>query len=95
MTEHDIAEILNRQNDFFESGLTQSRETRLSSLENLRKAIEAYEDDLCNALKQDLGKSRTEAFMCEIGLILSEISWLKKHLRGLMREKRVRTPLAQ
>ena len=44
MTEHDIAEILNRQNDFFESGLTQSRETRLSSLENLRKAIEAYDD---------------------------------------------------
>ena len=35
------------------------------------------------------------SYMCEIGLTLSELTWMQKHLRGLMREKRVPTPLSQ
>ena len=33
--------------------------------------------------------------MCEIGLTLSELTWMQKHLRSLMRSKRVSTPVAQ
>ena len=33
--------------------------------------------------------------MCETGLVLSEISYMLKHIRSLSREKRVHTPLAQ
>lgn len=95
MTEEAIVEIIKRQNTYFESGATRTKEARLRSLETLKKAIKAHEEDLCNALKKDLGKSGAETFMCETGLTLSEISWLKKHLRCLMRERRVRTPLAQ
>ena len=95
MTEHDIVRLLKRQNEYFNSGLTQSFESRLASLKTLKRAIEKNENELCKALKEDLGKSRAEAFMCEIGLTLSEISWLVKHLKGLMRKKRVHTPLAQ
>lgn len=36
-----------------------------------------------------------ESYMCEIGLTLSELTWMQKHLRSLVREKRVATPLAQ
>ena len=33
--------------------------------------------------------------MCETGLVLSEISYMLKHIRRFTREKRVHTPLSQ
>lgn len=33
--------------------------------------------------------------MCETGMVLSEISYLQKHLRRFMKDKRARTPMAQ
>lgn len=95
MTEQDIEKLIKEQNKYFNSGLTRSYESRLFSLKALKRAILSNEDELCRALKEDLGKSRAEAFMCEIGLAISEINWLIKHLRGLMRKKYVLTPLAQ
>lgn len=95
MTDQDIEKLIKEQNKYFNSGLTRSYESRLVSLKALKRAILSNEDELCRALKQDLGKSRAEAFMCEIGLAVSEINWLIKHLRGLMRKKYVLTPLAQ
>ena len=95
MTEQDIEKLIKEQNKYFNSGLTRSYESRLFSLKALKRAILSNEDELCRALKEDLGKSRAEAFMCEIGLAISEINWLIKHLRGLMRKKHVLTPLAQ
>ena len=95
MTEQDIEKLIKEQNKYFNSGLTRSYESRLVSLKALKRAILSNEDELCRALKADLGKSRAEAFMCEIGLAISEINWLIKHLRWLMRKKYVLTPLAQ
>ena len=95
MTEQDIEKLIKEQNKYFDSGLTLSFESRLVSLKALKRAILSNEDELCRALKEDLGKSRAEAFMCEIGLAISEINWLIKHLRGLMRKKYALTPLAQ
>ena len=43
----------------------------------------------------DLSKSNFESYMCETGLVLSEISYMLKHIRRFAREKRVHTPLAQ
>ena len=95
MTDQDIEKLIKEQNKYFNSGLSRSYESRLVSLKVLKRAILSNEDELCRALKEDLGKSRAEAFMCEIGLAISEINWLIKHLRGLMRKKYVLTPLAQ
>lgn len=95
MTDQDIEKLIKEQNKYFNSGLTRSYESRLVSLKALKRAMLSNEDELCRALKEDLGKSRAEAFMCEIGLAISEINWLIKHLRGLMRKKHVLTPLAQ
>ena len=61
----------------------------------LKASLQRHETELNDALQQDLGKSRMESYMCEIGLTLSELTWMQKHLRGLMREKRVPTPLSQ
>lgn len=95
MTEQEIKDILQQQNHFFSSGKTIPAEFRLKQLESLKEALIRHEADLAAALKEDLGKSRMESYMCEIGLTLSELTWMQKHLRSLVREKRVATPLAQ
>ena len=95
MTEQEIKDILQQQNHFFSTGKTIPAEFRLKQLESLKEAMIRHEADLAAALKEDLGKSRMESYMCEIGLTLSELTWMQKHLRGLMRSKRVSTPAAQ
>ena len=95
MTEQEIRTILSRQREYFATGATLSREFRAAQLAKMKAWIQQHEAEWNDALRQDLGKSRMESYMCEVGLTLSELIWMQKHLRGLMREKRVPTPLAQ
>lgn len=95
MTEQEIRQILEKQHRLFQEGATLSVSFRLSQLQKLKDGIRRYEEELDQALEADLGKSRMESYMCEIGLTLSELTWMQKHLRSLVREKRVATPLAQ
>ncbi len=91
----EIERILNEQKKYFSSGKTLSYENRLDSLEKLYAAIKKHSDELRKALLLDLGKPETESDMCEISLTLSEISYVKKHLKGWMKKKKVKTPLSQ
>ena len=95
MTEREMQLILKKQREYFATGVTLSREFRAEQLRKLKASLQNHEDKLNDALQQDLGKSRMESYMCEIGLTLSELTWMQKHLRGLMRDKRVPTPLSQ
>ena len=95
MTEQEIRQILEKQHRLFMEGATLPVSFRLSQLQKLKDGIRRYEEKLDQALEADLGKSRMESYMCEIGLTLSELTWMQKHLRSLVREKRVATPLAQ
>ena len=91
----EIQEILNKQQDFFSSGNTLPVENRISALRKLRAAIHRHEAALTDALKADLGKSSSESYMCEIGLSLSELDWMLRHIRHLTKAKTVYTPIAQ
>lgn len=95
MTEIEIQKILEKQRKFFATGSTIPVSFRLEMLKKLKESIIKHEDELAAALKHDLGKSKSESYMCEIGLTLSEITWMQKHVRRLAKEKRVPTPLAQ
>jgi len=95
VTEQEIRQILEKQHRLFREGATLPVSFRLSQLQKLKDGIRRYEEKLDQALEADLGKSRMESYMCEIGLTLSELTWMQKHLRSLVREKRVATPLAQ
>lgn len=44
------------------------------------------EAEIATALEADLGKSNFESYMCETGLVLSEISYMLKHIRRFSRE---------
>ena len=95
MTEQEIATILAKQHAFFASGRTIPVSFRQEQLHKLKRSMLAHEKDLNEALQKDLGKSRMESYMCEIGLTLSELTWMQRHLGSLSAEKRVPTPLAQ
>lgn len=95
MTKLQIETILNSQHKYYASGRTLSYKRRMAALKRLRMSILRYKSKLERALQKDLGKSKTEGYMCEIGLTLSELSWMEKNLKHLMREKRVATPLSQ
>ncbi len=68
---------------------------RVKKLRQLYQNIVAMQPEICAALKLDLNKSEVESYMTEIGLVLGEISYMKKHLKGFAKPKRVHTPLAQ
>ncbi len=91
----NINEILNGQREFFRAGATLPVDFRVEKLKKLRQAISTAEDEICRALASDLGKSDYESYMCEVGLALSEISFMIRHTRAFAKEKTVPTPLAQ
>ena len=95
MTEQEITTILAKQHAFFASGRTIPVSFRQEQLHKLKRSLLAHEKDLNKALQKDLGKSRMESYMCEVGLTLSELTWMQRHLSSLSAKKRVPTPLAQ
>ncbi len=95
MKEIDIKRTIDMQKSFFSSGKTLDINFRINALKKLKTCINIYENDITEAIRKDLGKSHFESYMCEIGLVLSEISYMLKHIRSFAREKRVHTPLSQ
>lgn len=91
----EIHEIVQKQREYFATGATLPVETRLAALKALKAQIIAEEGELQAALKQDLNKSGFEAYMAEIGMVLDELGYAIKHLKGWAKPERVGTPLAQ
>ena len=90
-----IEQILEKQRNYFRTGKTLPVSFRIGMLKKLHHTIKKYEGEIAAALKSDLGKSEYEAFMCEIGMTLSEITYLIKHTKKFAAKQRVHTPLAQ
>ena len=95
MRQEEIQSMLKAQQAFFAGGGTLPVEGRIQALKRLRDAIRAHEGEINDALKQDLGKSGFESYMCEVGLTCSEITYMIEHVRSFAAERRVPTPLAQ
>ena len=90
-----IEEILRKQRSYFQSGATLPVNFRVSMLKKLLAAVNKYEKEIGDALTADLGKSDFEGFICEIGLVRSEISHMIKHVKRYAKEKTVYTPITQ
>ncbi|MGN1093329.1 MAG: aldehyde dehydrogenase [Monoglobaceae bacterium] len=95
MNAKDIQVLLEKQREYYNSGATISVKFRIEQLKKLYAAVKKYENEICEQLTADLGKSGYEGFMCEVGLVLSEISYLIRHTKGFAKRKTVYTPLAQ
>ena len=91
----DIQKLVSKQRAFFHSGATIPIANRKAALEKLKKSIQKHENEIALSIQADLGKSGFESYMCETGIVLSEISYMLKHLNSFAKEKTVWTPLAQ
>ena len=87
--------MLKRQEHFFQSQKTKDYEFRKKALLRLEYAIKKHEKEIEHALYKDLGKSCFESYMTEIGMVKSELSYIKKNLKRWMKPEQVKTPLAQ
>ncbi len=91
----DIQSIVAAQRTYYATGKTLDISFRREALDKLCSAIRAHENGINAALQSDLHKSPTETFMCETGLTLSELSYVKKHFAHWAKRHRVMTPLVQ
>lgn len=91
----DKKTIVEKQREYYQSGATRGYDFRLDGLKKLQQAIRGYESKICDALLSDLGKQPLESYMTEVGMVLDEVRFHIRHLKGWMRDKRVPTPLAQ
>lgn len=90
-----IHDIIGHQKQYFYSGKTLNYEFRLRRLCQLEHVIRKYKEAVAQALKKDLNKSYTESYATEIGIVLSEISYVKKRLRLWMRTRVVPSSILQ
>ena len=91
----EIHKVVKLQREYFETGATKDIKFRIKTLKKLKDNLIAMDAEICEALKLDLGKSSSESYMSEIGMVLSELNHTIKHLRKWAKNKPVKTPLAQ
>lgn len=95
MTENEIRRQIENQRAFFASGKTFPVKNRIEKLKKLQGLIRSHENELHAALKKDLGKSSYESYMCETGLVLSELTHMIKNVDEYAEKQVVHTPVSQ
>ena len=93
MVNLDIDQIVQQQDNYFQSGATKTLQFRLEQLTTLKKAIIKYEDAIIEACAKDMGKPDLEALMSETTLSISQTTYMIKNLRQYMKPKKVKTPI--
>ena len=91
----NIESTVAAQRAYFLTGETLDVAFRKDALRRLRETILSHEAQINDALRQDLGKSPSESYMCEVGMTLSELSYTLAHVDRWARRQSVLTPLAQ
>lgn len=80
-SEESIHEIVAAQRRFFRTGETLPIKWRIKQLKRLKEAVLAHQDELIGALREDLGRSEMEAYLCDIGPIITEVNEMIAGLR--------------
>lgn len=88
-----IEEILKSQKTYFNTGITKDLNFRIEGLKKLKQVILDHEEQLLQALKIDLNKSSFEAYATEIGIVLTDLNNMLKHIKKWSKPRRVKTPL--
>lgn len=87
--------MLHAQRAYFGKGECKDVNFRIVQLKKLYRWICGHEQEIMEALHQDLNKSPFEAYATEIGIVKEEIKYTLKHLRKWASPKLVRTPITQ
>ena len=85
--------LLKPLQDLVLSGKTRPEKWRKEQLRALSNLLDNHQEEILNALHQDLGKPQTEAFF-EIIAVKQEIKLVQKNLSSWMKVKRVNVPVS-
>ena len=88
----DLGSIINTQREFFYTGVTRDIQFRKNSLEKLLESVMEQEPAIYTALKQDIDRPKQEAYMMEIGPVISAIKYALKNIDAWDRVEKVKTP---
>ena len=88
-----LDEVLAAQKKYFQSGATRDVAFRKKQLMTLLRVIEAHEQDLSDALWQDLHKSYEEAYLTELSIVKGEIRGALRHVCRWARRERKGSPV--
>ena len=88
-----MKEQLEKLRSFYNAYSTHTYQFRKKQLQKLKTAVLQHENDLYDALYNDLKKSREESWVTEVGFLIAEINYTLKHLRSWMEPKKVPTNL--
>ena len=80
-TQETVHEIVVKQRQFFRTGVTLDVNWRMEQLRKLKQAVLDREAQLEAALYEDLGKSPTEAYLCDLGPVIVEVNEILRGLR--------------
>ncbi len=86
--------IVSLQKEYFNENKTKLLKVRKYKLLMLRNTIKKYEKEITKALYEDLGKSPFESYETDIGLVLSEISYVIKNMEKWAKPENKITPMA-
>lgn len=87
-SESEIRNIVANQRKFFRTGTTLPIRWRIKQLKKLKAAVIAHENEFEAALAEDLGRSQVEAYLCDIGPIITEVNEMIHGLHRWARPER-------
>lgn len=89
----EVQEIYGSQKEYFKSGITKSVSHRIKALRKLLQVVETHEDEIYDALKTDLGKSKFEAYVSEYQVVITELKKAIKKTPKWSQPRKVRPSL--
>ena len=85
----ELIEIRSFHKLFFNTGYTRNIDNRLKHLTHLKRVLQEYEEEICNALYQDFKKPTFEAEISEFLIVLMELNRIIKNLKSWAKPTRV------
>ncbi len=92
---NSISDIVTKQREFYLTNRTRDVRFRVEQMKLLKQNIIKYESRIIEALNADLHKSQFEAFTTEIGMVLSELTFMINNVRKYAKPTEVKTPIHQ
>ena len=80
-SKEQIETLVGKQRTYFRTGATLDVDFRILQLKRLKTAMQIYEEEIKEALAEDLGRDNAEGYFCDIGTVILETNEMIKGIR--------------
>ena len=80
-SKEQIEALVEKQKAYFRTGVTLDVDFRILQLKRLKTAMQIYEEEIKEALAEDLGRDDAEGYFCDIGTVILETNEMIKGVR--------------